>query len=367
MPYSWDDDYDFDTSAKGGFSFHDARRSYDTVHIAKTPKELVYTFKSDFLHAEAKEPIIIGIDTTGSMAKWPRIFFEKLPLLYQEAVKYYPDCEISFQAINDYYADGPDVALQPAPFGKGPQLDEFIGQLFPKGGGGGQKMESYEIFAAYNSFLTAPRSVIKPIAVILGDEAPFDTVPPEVCRHYHLSPEDAVGSEDVFAKLHQVLDVFLVRKPYPGADDAIVEKWLTTGQMPPERILTIEDPRRVVDVILGIFGILTGKTDTFESELSARQTPEQTAAVLASLHKLSQHRTGGADVSQHSVTTGVDATASEKTKPLAIDADLKNAANSPAVDEKTDDQAESSSTKEKIIGGLKRLFHIDEFDESEKS
>ena len=35
MPYSWDDDNDFSTSAGSGFSFHKARRSYDDVAIAK--------------------------------------------------------------------------------------------------------------------------------------------------------------------------------------------------------------------------------------------------------------------------------------------------------------------------------------------
>lgn len=321
MPYSWDSQQDFDANTAAAYSFHDARKSYDDVAVAKTNAQAIYTYQSPFLKTDALYPIIIGIDTTGSMEEWPEIFFDKLPLLYQEAVKYFPGCEISFQAINDFPSDGADVALQPAPFGKGPQLDELIGQLYPYGGGGGQGMESYEIFAAYNSFLEAPKAVIKPIAIILGDEAPFDEVPDEVCRHYGLSKDEAVLAKTVFQKLHQVCDVFLVRKPYYGfgkEDKPIIDQWRSKALMRPERIMNIQDPRRVVDVILGILGILTGKTELFEQELISRQEPEQVKEVLNSLHSLKLSRQG-ADLSQRSVSAGVTG-AGKKTKRLVTDA-----------------------------------------------
>ncbi len=343
MPYSWDDDHDFETAGAAGYSFHSARRSYDDVAVAKTASKVFYTYKSAFLTTEAVYPIIVGIDTTGSMQNWPRVFFEKLPLLYKEAVKYFPECEISFQAINDYYADGADVALQPAPFGKGPQLDEVIGKLYPVGGGGGQSMESYEMFAAYNAFLQAPNAVIKPIAIILGDEAPFETVPQEVCDFYglhdhharvgrtileklHLKSRQAEGQEKpggvpsqvVFHKLHEVCDVFLVRKPYHGGDEKVEEKWKTWALMPDERILMIRDPNRVVDVILGILGILTGKVDEFEQELINRQNESQVKDVIDSLHTLKQSYHSGMDGSQRSMTHGLQ-DSSGKTKRLDLD------------------------------------------------
>ena len=100
MPYSWDDEHDFDADSEQAFSFHDARKSYDDIAIARTESQAFYTYQSDFLQTDALYPIVIGIDTTGSMEEWPGIFFEKLPLLYKEAIKYLPECEISFQAIN---------------------------------------------------------------------------------------------------------------------------------------------------------------------------------------------------------------------------------------------------------------------------
>ena len=318
MPYSWDNDNDYTAKSKKGYSFKNARKSYDDIAIAKTSSKAFYTYKNDFLKTDAEYPIIIGIDTTGSMDEWPKIFFNTLPLLYKEAIKYFPNCEISFQAINDFPADGADVALQPTPFGKGPQLDEFIGQLYPYGGGGGQTMESYEIFAAYNSFIEAPKALIKPIVIILGDEKPFPEVPAAVCKYYKLSNGEAISTKEVFKKLHQKCEVFLVRKPYYGfgkADDEIRKVWHNLALMPYERILDIEDPRRVIDVILGILGILTNKTVIFEDELTKRQNKKQTTEVLNALSNLKTYNT------QHSITanmkTKIDIT--QKTEGLDID------------------------------------------------
>jgi hypothetical protein len=318
MPYSWDDQHDFDAGATKGYSFHDARKSYDDVAVAKTSGKVIYTYAAPFLKTSALYPIIIGIDTTGSMEEWPKIFFDKLPLLYKEAIKYFPECAISFQAINDYYADGTDVALQPAPFGKGPQLDELIGQLYPAGGGGGQAKESYEMFALYNSFLEAPKAIIKPIAIILGDEAPWEEVPAEVSKYYQF--KETVSAQTAFQKLHHTCDVFLIRKPYYGfgdADKPMIDIWNTTAQIPKERIMNIKDPKRVVDVILGILGILTGKAELFETELVERQSPDQINEVLNSLHNLKVSYHQQTQLSQHSVTK--TAKGSIKTKKLDQD------------------------------------------------
>lgn len=318
MPYSWDSGADFTTAAGSGFSFHDARRSYDDVAVAAKASSAMYTYREPFLSTDAAYPLLIGIDTTGSMAEWPKVFFEKLPLLYLEAVKYFPGCEISFQAINDFPADGADVALQPCPFGKGPQLDELIGKLYPVGGGGGQVKESYEIFAAYNSFLKAPKALIKPVAIILGDEAPWEVVPKEVAAFYKLTRGEDLPARVAFQKLHDVCDVFLVRKPYEGEDATIVKAWQDRGLMSKERIMTIEDPRRVVDVILGILGILTGKVELFESELKSRQDPSQVSQVLNSLHALKHSIHTVVDPSQRSVSMGAKG-ARGKTRGLKID------------------------------------------------
>ncbi len=322
MPYSWDDenDYSSSTNQNSGHSFKKSRKSYDsavktTLQSTDNKKsKAVYTFKSQTLETKSKYPIIIGIDTTGSMAEWPKIFFEKLPLLYKEAIKYFPDCEISFQAINDYLADGSDVALQPTPFGKGPQLDELITQLYPVGGGGGNGGESYEIFALYNSYLKAEGNQIKPIAIILGDEPLFESTPKEVSKHFEFN---SIKTKEIFKKLHEKCDVYLIRKPYYGLgeeDEPVIKNWIEYGLMKRERIINIEEPKRVVDVILGILSILTNKTEIFEKELIDRQNKDQVKEVLTSIHNLQQQM--ALPPNQKSITK-IDK--SNKTQGLKID------------------------------------------------
>lgn len=319
MPYSWDDDHDFDVSVHRGYSYKDARRSYDDVAVAQKARQAHFTWREPFLKTDAAYPLIVGIDTTGSMREWPKTFFEKLPLLYREAVKYLPDCEISFQAINDYFADGADNTLQPAPFAKGSQLDEIIGQLFPVGGGGGQGMESYEVFAAYNSFVQAPKALIKPIAVILGDEAPFEHVPKEIATRYELGAGGECTCEEAFQRLHDKCEVFLVHKAYFGDDSGVLEAWKNRALMPAERILTIEDPRRVVDVILGILGVMTGKAEQFRKELEDRQESGQVQEVMQSLQRLQQSVHASLNPSQQSVSPTVFDSSTADTVMLDFD------------------------------------------------
>ena len=114
MPYSWDDVNDFDAGTKQGFSFQDARKSYDDVAVARAASQAYFTYRNDFLTTDALYPIVVGIDTTGSMEEWPRVFFEKLPLLYKQAVVYFPECELSFRPSTTTRQTGPTSPSSPA-------------------------------------------------------------------------------------------------------------------------------------------------------------------------------------------------------------------------------------------------------------
>lgn len=324
MSYSWDSSNDSNTRG-GGYTYSDARKSYastptstrsyatttSSYNTVNTGTSAVHTFKNDPLKTDSPYPVVVGIDTTGSMSDWPKTFFNKLPLLYAEAVKYLPGCEISFQAINDYHADTEAVALQPAPFEKEAKLDECIGQLYPYGGGGANQVESYDIFAAYNTLMQTPKSIIKPIVIILGDEAPYSNIPEEVATQYGLETTD---TEEIFRRLHDKCDVFLIRKKYFGSnsDTRIIKKWKDTALMENERILTLDDPNRVVDVILGVLGIISGKEAEFTDEITTRQTTSQVTEVMHTVQTLSKAYSKK-DETQHSV--GVKDTTS-KTRSL---------------------------------------------------
>ena len=89
--------------------------------------------------------------------------------------------------------------------------------------------------------------------------------------------------------------------------------------IPEERIMNIKDPKRVVDVILGILGIVTGKVELFEKELIDRQNPDQVREVLNSLHSLKTAYRTQTQMSQQSVTLSVNSSNQIKTKQLDTD------------------------------------------------
>ena len=128
-------------------------------------------------------------------------------------------------------------------------------------------------------------------------------------------------AKTVFERLHQKCEVFLIRKPYHGygkPDEPIMKIWRKTALIPAERILNIKNPTRVVDVILGVLGILTGKMELFEKELTQRQKASQVKEVLGSLHDLKQSYYTGAGISQHSISQGLT-DSSGRTKGLDLD------------------------------------------------
>ena len=53
------------------------------------------------IRTASKNPIIVAVDVTGSMATWPFEIFDRLPLLYNTLSQYRDDLEICFAAIGD--------------------------------------------------------------------------------------------------------------------------------------------------------------------------------------------------------------------------------------------------------------------------
>ncbi len=153
---------------------------------------------------------------------------------------------------------------------------------------------------------------------------PFDELPLEVAKHYgfvNKNSKKSIETEKVFKKFHEKCDVFLVRKPYYGfgePDKPIIKVWKKKALIPEERIMNIEDPKRVVDVILGILGILTGKVTEFENELTERQTETQAKEVLASLYDFKKSIHNVYDT-QKSIPTNLSDGKSRKTKGLDVD------------------------------------------------
>ncbi|MDO8628299.1 MAG: hypothetical protein Q7R56_00925, partial [Nanoarchaeota archaeon] len=99
--YSWGDD----TSVwknPGKYAYDEAKKPYLEKLAKEADSERIYTKKKEpnlalvdpkgkTLTSQSKNPIIVCVDGTGSMQKWPAEIFDRLPLLYQTLSQYRDD------------------------------------------------------------------------------------------------------------------------------------------------------------------------------------------------------------------------------------------------------------------------------------
>ena len=293
MPYSWGDD----TSTwnnPGTYDYGSARRAYVDPSAPTDPRvynksirepnmKLVNPYGKT-IRSGSKNPIIVGIDCTGSMAAWPAEIFDRLPLFCQSLAKYRPDVEISFSVIGDAYSDA--FPLQTADFAKGPALDEILNAFYPEGGGGGQNRETYELWAYYMLNHAETPNAESPFMIVMGDEAFYDTVNASQISHYTGdSAKEDLDSRSVWNLLKQRYNLFLLHKPYVAdSDDAdVLACWYEVlGQ---EHVVKLPSKERAVDVAMGLIARSWGHLDDFTTNMSARQDSSTVDSVVGIVNK----------------------------------------------------------------------------------
>jgi hypothetical protein len=276
-------DYDYDTKkdvvSKSAAAYNiDTNRKYDEVKKGVPPP------KGKVLITNAAFPLVVAVDVTGSMKKYPGIIFEKLCMLYNEIMYFLPDplkdsFEISFAATGDANSD--TDPLQVTDFAKGKELDANIGMLVPEGGGGPGISETYEIVAYYYARKCEMPKVVpgcKPLFILISDEDYYDAASK---RHVKtLIDEDCIDdipSPVVFRELREKFDVYNLRRSYDRYDDEIIPRWQSV--LGENRVLTMQDPARVVDIIIGIVASKVDRLPQSSERLRIRQTPEQASIV----------------------------------------------------------------------------------------
>lgn len=323
MSYSWGSDtstgwsggYDYD-SARGGYSKTPSTRTYTggtgTASVGTKSKSVVAAAKYPLeqLATESTQPLVVAVDVTGSMADWPALIFEKLPLLYNEVVRYLPDVEISFAAIGDAYSDKHPV--QVTAFGKGVDLDAKVNSLYPEGGGGGGARESYELTAHY--FLTQcdMQKAKKPIFIFAGDEGFYESVAKDVLSRYFTGEQPAsLDGMKAMRDLGKKFDTYILRKPYgSGYDNSIAQQWKNV--LGDQKVMKLDDPRRIVDCIIGIVAASAGGFMDFTKRLSERQEDDKVKSVMKTLRSIA---TPGDPSKAISTKTPASSKASKKLVP----------------------------------------------------
>jgi hypothetical protein len=280
---SWVPSHDY-KDARATYTSSVVDRSYSKAAAARVaPKELVKT------GIKLETPTLIVVtDVTGSMGQWPAVMFGKLPYLMHELKVYLGDkAKLLMAAIGDATCDSYPLQIQEPK----ETFDEAKGSLealVVEGGGGGQTTESYELAAGYFLKAVDVARDVKPVLVFIGDENPYPSLSASQLSALGVSDAENMSTENLFKELNNVYDVYLIHKPYGNTMSGITQEvkanWLRL--LPPQHLVPLDQPERVVDVLFGILAGATDKVDDFKKELTDRQTPAQVTTVLTALHDL---------------------------------------------------------------------------------
>ncbi|MHC9542106.1 MAG: hypothetical protein AB9903_21565 [Vulcanimicrobiota bacterium] len=301
MPYSWGDDTGFaaESESEGGYDYASARAAYseDTKarssdkSAGKSDRKSLYESAGKAqkgteapvgkeLVTDSAHPIVIMVDVTGSMSTWPEIIFEKLPLLGQEVERYFTDYAISFTAVGD--ADCDSYPLQVRDFAKGPALDDHLKNLYPEGGGG-DIPESYDLAAYYYLNHCTMERAIAPISILVCDAPPHDELKASAVKKYvGDTVQSNLDSAEIIRRLAGRFSFYLVLKDFSPADDTTKYWQNLLGR---ERVLPFQEPRDIVEVLIGIIALEAGAFEDFRGRVTERHTdkPDRVTRVMRSL------------------------------------------------------------------------------------
>ena len=228
------------------------------------------------VRSESKNPLIIAVDVTGSMASWPAEIFDRLPLLFNTLSGYREDLEVCFVAIGDAGCDR--WPLQVPGFASGFDLEQLLGSLYGEGGGG-DAPESYGLFAHWaNTHVVIPNAEDKPFMIVFGDITMHPTTPREQIRGVlGDSAQSDIDSIKAWQKVTKNWNTWFLRRPGGRTGDQVDKQW---GQaIGEQKIFHIEDEQRAVDYAMGLIARAWGHFGDFKDNMRARQSDDTVEAL----------------------------------------------------------------------------------------
>lgn len=282
--YSWDDSME-DWARPGAYRFDSARAAARATearaaaaagprtYAGRQPDEALVS-PSKTIQTASKNPLIVAVDVTGSMAHWPAEIFDRLPLLYNTLSQYRPDLEICFAAIGDAQCDR--WPLQVTRFARGFNLETELKALYGEGGGGDEP-ESYELFAWWvNHHVNLGPTEEKPFLIVFGD-APMH---PRVNKH---QVRDVIGDRiqdgDALQEWQALCvnyNAWFLRRPGKKGDH-VDQQW--SRAVGAQHILHLDDEKRAVDYAMGLIARQWGNYSDFRANMEARQSSSTVAQV----------------------------------------------------------------------------------------
>jgi hypothetical protein len=291
--YSWYDDTS-DWAKPGSYAYDEGTKAARDVEAARAaaagPRTYTSAGQPDTTYVDAtkritstsKNPLVIGVDVTGSMQRWPSEIFDRLPLLYNTLSQYRPDLEISFAAIGDGVVDR--WPLQTTDFSKGFDLEKHLKALYGEGGGGDEP-ESYGLFAHWvNEHVSTPNAT-RPFLIVFGDASMHRTVPAGQIGHFM---GDRIGQDvDAIAAWQRVAakwNTWFLRRPGGRKGDHVDAQW--SEAVGAQQVVQMDDELRAVDYAMGLVARTWGHFGDFKENMRARQDESKISELEARLDEV---------------------------------------------------------------------------------
>ena len=205
-------------------------------------------------------PIAVFFDVTGSMGRVPRVLQTKLVKLMSTLLQkgVIEDPQILYGAIGDTYSD--KVPLQVGQFESDMAMEDNIDKIYLEGNGGGNRHESYDLAFYFLANLVSLDSVEKRnkrgYAFIIGDELGYDKVKPEdVKRVFGIDIPESISIEEAVRKAEENFEVFWICPVNEYYGSTNMDFW---KNLLPERVLELEDPDLVCELIATTIGMAEG-------------------------------------------------------------------------------------------------------------
>jgi hypothetical protein len=240
------------------------------------------------IKSDSRNPLIVAVDVTGSMANWPFEIFDRLPLLYNTLAQYREDLEIGFAAIGDAASDR--WPLQVTEFAKGYDLEQQLHALYGEGGGG-DAPESYGLFAHWvEHHVTTPNASL-PFLIVFGDAPMHATIPRDQIAKLIGNEPTGQGFWDkllgqsgpgldalaTWRRVSRQWNTWFLRRPTGRKGDEVDTQWAQA--VGADHIFRIDDEQRAVDYAMGIVARAWGHFEDFQKNMRARQDEGRVKAV----------------------------------------------------------------------------------------
>lgn len=288
--YSWGDDTS-DWAKPGTYAYSESTKAVrdEDAKKAKASGPRAYTDRGGpneqltnpkkVVTTTSPNPLIIGVDVTGSMQRWPFEIFDRLPLLYQTLSQYRPDLEVCFVAIGDTRCDR--WPMQCTTFAKGFELDQNLKALHGEGGGG-DAPESYGVFAQWVNTHVHADNAERPFLIVFGDAPMHDKVMEGEVRHV-LGDEipQALDATTVWHQVSRKWNTWFLRRPGGTKGDATDKQWASA--IGAQQIVHMDDEQRAVDYALGLIARSWGHFEDFKVNMNARQDEGKVKSIASRL------------------------------------------------------------------------------------